>query len=216
VRPVGEDPRVGPPIPAHALGPRLEARQSPAGAYLGLWWGWHCDCHQHRDRGFAGVRFDVRGQLLHRGAWYTNTAFPLEYRNTYFHADYGAVWIKSFVFDINDRPVRVQDFAGNAGGVVFVAVEPQTGHLYYIAWTSAVRRIRYLPGANTPPAAVAAADETYGPAPLTVQFSGTGSTDPEGQALAYHWDFGDGSLASTAASPLHTFSAPAGVPRPTG
>ena len=47
----------------------------------------------------------------------------------------------------------------------------------------------------------ASANVTTGPAPLTVNFSSAGSVDPEGQALTYSWDFGDGST-STAANPL--------------
>src|SRR5437899_10812314 len=49
---------------------------------------------------------------------------------------------------------------------------------------------------------------------MTVQFAGSGSSDPEGQPLTYNWNFGDGTPNSTAANPSHTFNAPAGVPTP--
>jgi PKD repeat protein len=75
-----------------------------------------------------------------------------------------------------------------------------------------VRKISYAPGGNRPPIARASSDKTYGPAPFTVQFTGSNSTDPEGAPLSYRWDFGDGSSVSTAANPAHTFQAPAGVP----
>lgn len=148
------------------------------------------------------------------GSWYTNSAFPLQFRNTYFHGDFGEGWIKSFVFTTNDKPTAVQNFASSAGGVVGIAVEPATGHLYYISWTTFLRRIRYAPGGNQPPIAVASANINFGPAPLSVQFSSAGSRDPDGQALTYRWNFGDGSPASTAANPSHTFNAPAGMPTP--
>ena len=146
------------------------------------------------------------------GAWYTNTShFPTQYHNTYFHGDYAGDWIRNFVFDANDRPVLVRDFASSANGVVALAVEPRTGHLYYISWAQFLMRIRYVPSGNQPPVAVAGADKYYGTTPLTVNFSSAGSSDPEGQALTYAWDFGDGG-GSTAANPTRTLNAPAGVP----
>jgi len=146
------------------------------------------------------------------GVWYMGSDFPVNYRNTYFQADYGAQWIRSFSFDANDRPTLVQDFLTGGGGVVAMATHPQDGQLYYISWSSTLRRIRYVPSGNQPPVAVVDSNVTYGPGPLTVQFIGSGSTDPESQALSYSWNFGDGSPASTSANPSHTFNAPAGVP----
>ena len=44
-----------------------------------------------------------------------------------------------------------------------------------------------------------------GPAPLTVKFSSAGSSDPEGSALRYDWDFGNG-VRSTLANPQYTYT----------
>ena len=49
------------------------------------------------------------------------------------------------------------------------------------------------------------ATPTAGPAPLAVNFSSAGSSDPEGQTLTYAWTFGDGGT-STAANPSHTYT----------
>jgi len=146
------------------------------------------------------------------GTWYQGDDFPAMYKNTYFHADYETLWIRNFVFDTNNRPVAVRDFLTDGGGVVSIATHPVDGGLYYVTWTNGIKRIRY--GGNQPPRAVASADRTYGPGPLTVQFNASASTDPEGFPLTFSWNFGDGSPISTQANPSHTFDAPAGVPTP--
>ncbi|WP_204046448.1 PKD domain-containing protein, partial [Acrocarpospora phusangensis] len=89
------------------------------------------------------------------------------------------------------------------------------GALYLIEWgsgfggdnaDSGIYRIEYTKG-NRPPVARASADKTDGPAPLTVQFSSQGSSDPDGGQLTYAWDFdGDGDTDSTAANPSHTYT----------
>ena len=51
---------------------------------------------------------------------------------------------------------------------------------------------------NAPPVAEARASPTSGSAPLTVNFDGSQSYDPDGTIESYHWDFGDGSREQTA------------------
>src|SRR6185436_11423695 len=58
------------------------------------------------------------------------------------------------------------------------------------------------------PTAVITADRLSGPAPFDVQFSGAGSIDPNGDALNYWWDFGDGTTAVGQSPPLHRFLQP--------
>ncbi len=61
---------------------------------------------------------------------------------------------------------------------------------------------------NQPPVAVGVADRTTGTAPLTVQFDGTQSFDPEGEPLLYLWEFGDGNPPVLEPAPAHTFLSP--------
>ena len=49
---------------------------------------------------------------------------------------------------------------------------------------------------NLPPTAQISADKTAGTAPLLVNFSALGSSDPEGSALSYQWALGDGTNAT--------------------
>ena len=64
-----------------------------------------------------------------------------------------------------------------------------------------------LVGVNLPPTASAGASPLGGVAPLTVNFNGTNSSDPDLSPITYRWDFGDGSAISTAANPSHTYTA---------
>lgn len=59
--------------------------------------------------------------------------------------------------------------------------------------------------ANNPPTANATASVLEGAVPLTVDFSSSGSSDPDGDALGYLWNFGDGTT-SNGANPSHTYS----------
>lgn len=92
------------------------------------------------------------------------------------------------------------------------------GALYMIEWgsgfngnnaDSGIYRIDYVEG-NRAPVARVTPDRTSGPAPLTVQFDGSRSFDPDtGDAtgLTYAWDFdGDGDTDATTPSGSHTYS----------
>ncbi|MEX0275755.1 MAG: malectin domain-containing carbohydrate-binding protein [Flavobacteriaceae bacterium] len=57
---------------------------------------------------------------------------------------------------------------------------------------------------SDPPVAVASADVNVGDAPLTVNFTGSSSTN----TTSYSWDFDDGGASSTLADPQHTFNSP--------
>ncbi|OWY21979.1 PKD domain-containing protein [Sphingobacteriales bacterium UPWRP_1] len=59
---------------------------------------------------------------------------------------------------------------------------------------------------NLPPTAVIAATPTSGQTPLSVNFNGSASTDPEGQTLTYTWNFGDGSPTQTGVSVNHNYT----------
>lgn len=58
------------------------------------------------------------------------------------------------------------------------------------------------------PSAAISTSATTGPAPLTVSFSGTGSSDPSGTLASYAWDFGDGSAIVSGATASHSYTAP--------
>jgi glucose/arabinose dehydrogenase/PKD repeat protein len=149
------------------------------------------------------------------GVWYTGTSFPPAYQNGYFHADYEGGWIRFFHLDGLDRPIKVDPFIDSKANVTAMTVHPITGELYYVhlgavtPFSQEIRKISYA--ADPVPVAVASSDKTYGSGPLMVQFSGVGSSDPQGRPLTYEWSFGDNSSPSNAANPQHVFEAPSGT-----
>ena len=158
------------------------------------------------------------GSSITGGFVYHGTQFPTGMQGNYFFADYSGRWIKRMAFDAGGNINGVFNFeplTGNnsAGDIVYLTEGPD-GALYYLDLgyadttgtfgISKLRRIRYQ-ASNQAPVALASANTTSGPAPLTVTFSSAGSNDPEGRPITYSWDFGDGSL-STAANPSHTFA----------
>lgn len=159
----------------------------------------------------AGSTF--KGNCAIGGVWYTGTEFPPPYANTYMMADYGEGWVKSIVFDANDRPTAVQDFITGEENIFSLATNPKDGSLYYVVNGSTIAKVTYIGEGNRPPVAEASANKYYGSGPLTVVFSSVDSIDPEGHALTYHWNFGDGTPTSAAANPTHTFTAPNSSPK---
>ena len=74
------------------------------------------------------------------------------------------------------------------------------GDLYYVNYEGgAIHRVSYS-ATNRPPVAVIGATPTSGATPLTVDFDGTGSSDPDpGETLTYAWDLdGDGNYDDAA------------------
>jgi PKD repeat protein len=64
----------------------------------------------------------------------------------------------------------------------------------------------YVKGQRAPKTVIKT-DKTDGPAPLTVKFTGSGSSDDDpGDSIRFEWDFGDGSPLSTEPDPTHTYT----------
>lgn len=104
--------------------------------------------------------------------------------------------------------------AGMPAGTYFLKVhgvnkgDPSSGYSDYASLGEYIISGTVPAPQGAPPVAVAAVSASSGTAPHTVNFSSTGSYDPEGGALSYDWDFGDGTPHSGEANPSHTFVAP--------
>ncbi|WP_174397370.1 PQQ-dependent sugar dehydrogenase [Mycolicibacterium sphagni] len=140
-------------------------------------------------------------------ALYTGTALPAEYRNKVFVADYTLHWMKVLTFDSTFTNVISEQMLDTDAGTTVQLRQGPDGNLYQLnIYPGALYRIA-ASGGNRSPSAVLTATPANGYAPLTVQFSSAGSSDPDpGTTLAYTWGFGDGST-STSANPTHTYDA---------
>lgn len=151
------------------------------------------------------------------GAFVPDGLWPAEWDGVYLYADYVFGKIYSIApggteCRTCDPPTSsfIQADFRDVAQVVEMAFGPHgaTQALYYISRdTDAIHRITFIGSANRAPTAVATAAPTSGAAPLTVQFDGSASSDPDGNPLTYAWDFeSDGTIDSTAVSPSHTYS----------
>ncbi|WP_159774977.1 PQQ-dependent sugar dehydrogenase [Streptomyces sp. HM190] len=137
--------------------------------------------------------------------------FPEAYDGDFFAGEFGRRWIKRVTSDADGTVRSIADVPWTGTQVMDMAFGPD-GALYVldygISWFggdehSALYRIENATDGHSP-VAQAAADRTSGQARLKVRFSSAGTSDQDGDALTYSWDFGDGAT-STKANPTHTY-----------
>jgi glucose/arabinose dehydrogenase len=138
-------------------------------------------------------------------AFYSGGNYPAAYNGALFFADYNrnCVWVMTTPSpgvgdpDIGARAVFL---GGNVDALQLGDPDPVDlqigpgGDLFLVDLDDGmIRRITHNIG-NNPPTANIQATPTNGPVPLSVQFDGSGSTDPDpGATLFYAWDLdGDG------------------------
>ncbi len=155
-------------------------------------------------------------------AFYQSGSYPAEYNGALFFADHSRNEIWAMLPGTNGLPdparlrsfVGVDSTGGAAGHPVDLKIGPG-GDLFYVDMESGlVHRITFT-AANQPPTAAFTATPASGPVPLTVNFNGTSSSDPEGGALTYSWDLnGDGTFGdASGATATYTYNS-AGVYHP--
>ncbi|HEU4542351.1 MAG TPA: PQQ-dependent sugar dehydrogenase [Jiangellaceae bacterium] len=139
-------------------------------------------------------------------AFYEGGNYPPEYRGALFFADYTRRCIWSIEADPNGLPdvSKRRTFVAGAAQPVDVQIGPG-GDLFYVDLGGTIRRIRYF-STNQPPIAVITAQPTSGPAPLTVAFDGTASSDPDNDPLTYAWDLDDDGAFDDSNSPTPSYT----------
>ncbi|GAA4423086.1 PQQ-dependent sugar dehydrogenase [Actinokineospora soli] len=153
----------------------------------------------------AGLGNSVTGGLV-----YTGENYPVEYVGQYFFGDYTVGLLSTMRFDAAGRvTVPAATWASDVGAPVALRAMPVGGDIVFAdIFSGSLRRIVYQPG-NRPPTADLAA--TADPATGTVAFDASASSDPDGDALTYAWDFGDGATA-TGPTAEHAYAGAGGYP----
>ncbi len=141
----------------------------------------------------------------------SGTTYPAAYKGALYFSDYtrNCIWMVPAAADGSPNFAQRKKFVVNAAAPVELQIGTG-GDLFYVDFDNGrVHRITYASG-NQPPVAVATANPANGPAPLTVTFDGSQSSDPENGPLTYAWDLdNDGSFDdSTLVSPTQVFTTP--------
>jgi hypothetical protein len=99
--------------------------------------------------------------------------------------------------------IRVDGIGSGADPTVGYNEYGSTGYYSFTAsWADPIQ----------PPVPAIAVDRTAGPRPVTVNFSGAGTTDPDNNITTYAWDFGDPLSGSNTAGTINAAHTYAGAP----
>lgn len=176
----------------------------------------------------AGGQGPMGGPVYHYDAANPSTTkFPEYWDGKAFFAEFSQDYLAAFTVNWPDGPVsHIEQFLPNAA--LTTNAQPITdspidiefgpdGSLYVLDYgdgffranpDAGLYRIDYTPGNKAPQAKISADPISGSSAPLTVQFDGSGSSDPEGGELNYDWDFdGNGTFDATGATASHTYGA---------
>ncbi len=165
--------------------------------------------YNHSSQVVAGETCPTGSSSVSGIDFYEGGPYPASYDGALFFADYSrdCIWVMKADASGIPAPGLLESFVAPAANPVDVQISP-AGELFYADFDGGtIRRIQFA-SANQPPVAVATANPTSGAAPLTANFDGSGSSDPDGDPITYAWDLdGDGLYDdSTAAQPTFTYT----------
>ncbi|GAB6903720.1 PQQ-dependent sugar dehydrogenase [Kineosporia succinea] len=156
----------------------------------------------------------------------STTKFPEYWDSKAFFAEFSQDYLAAFTVDWPAGPVsKIEQFLPNADlttngqpitdSPIDIEFGPD-GALYVLDYgdgffrqnpDAGLYRIDWAPGNKSPQAHIDADPASSSSAPLTVEFSGAGSVDPEGEDLTYEWDFdADGTFDATGVTASHTYT----------
>lgn len=143
-------------------------------------------------------------------AFYDSASYPLAFKGALFFCDFARQRIYVMYTgpdgQINKNSVQV---IGTSDPVELTA--GPNGDIFAVNLYGGTITRLVATGYSRPPVVSLVTDKTTGALPLTVNFDGSASVDPDGGQLTYAWDLdGDGDFDdSTAAKPVFTYTLPA-------
>lgn len=149
----------------------------------------------------------VTGSSVTGGPVYRGGNFPADYAGNLFFGDYSDKWIRRAKIGAAGDLSNIQMFVPDAGNVVDIVQNPAGCLAWVDIGAGDVHEVCVTGSANGRPTAQSSAIGTAGLTPLDVPFTGSNSSDPDGDPLTYAWAFGDGGT-STIANPSHTYTNP--------
>ncbi|GAA5116469.1 hypothetical protein GCM10023339_25180 [Alloalcanivorax gelatiniphagus] len=151
----------------------------------------------------------------------SDVKFPEYFDNHFFAGEWTRGWIRDIAMDAEGDVVGIDPFFESS--TLYAAMDMEfgpDGSLYVLDYgnggyfqgneNSAVYKINAINEGARSPSASATATPSSGVAPLSVQFSSAGSSDPDAgdSIVSYAWDFqNDGSIDSTQANPTFVYQA---------
>jgi glucose/arabinose dehydrogenase len=164
----------------------------------------------HSEKVVPGSAEPTGGSSATGVAFYNGGTYPVAFDGAMFFADYS----RKQIYIMYEGPNGLPDvstrkiFKSTTNGAVELQTGPN-GDLYYVDLDGGRIRRFTFDSNDRAPTAVIAVDKTSGNAPLTVNFNGTGSSDPDpGDTITFSWDLnGDGVFGdSTSATPSRTYT----------
>ncbi len=204
--------------PVNASPRNTGARALPPAVAADIWYGTDGPWEEEMRPGFS--ESPMAGPVYHYDARNPSTTkFPAYYDDHWFPYEWGRDWIKETALEPNGGPLEVSAFLDDAAlrwqNPMDMEFGPE-GSLYVLDYgsnwfgggpDSALYRVDYVKGGRRPLVETSADPATSSAATQTVQFSSEGTRDPDGDAITYDWDFGDGTAHSTEPNPSHTYAA---------